>query len=159
MESGFTDRACFHPARALEDKRLSAFTPQEIEYLAGQRLGRLATAGSDGQPHVVPVAFRYNPEHDAIDIGGHDFAKRKKWRDVHANSKVAFVVDDLASVQPWRPRGIEIRGEAEVLHAGGKTVNQSFNDEMFRIKPKRIFTWGIAEGEQRFGGTGRHAGS
>jgi pyridoxamine 5'-phosphate oxidase family protein len=98
---------------------LSIFTPQEIEYLNSQRLGRLATAGTDGQPHVVPLAFRYNPEHDTIDISGHDFAKRKKWRDVHQNPKVALVVDDLASIQPWWPRGIEIRGVAEVLQSGG----------------------------------------
>jgi pyridoxamine 5'-phosphate oxidase family protein len=72
---------------------LSVFTPQEIEYLNSQRLGRLATVGPDDQPHVVPLAFRYNPEHDTIDISGHDFAKRKKWRDVHKNPKVALVVD------------------------------------------------------------------
>jgi pyridoxamine 5'-phosphate oxidase family protein len=126
---------------------LSVFTPEEIEYLNSQRLARLATAGADHQPHVVPLAFRYNPEHDTIDIGGHDFAKRKKWRDVHKNPKVALVVDDLASVQPWRPRGIEIRGEAEVLQSGGKTVNPGFNDEMFRIRPRRIYTWGLVEGQ------------
>src|SRR5437870_10950798 len=64
--------------------------------------------------------------------------RRKKWRDVHSNAKVAFVVDDLASVQPWAPRGIEIRGTAEVLHSGGKTVAPHFDDEMFRISPRRI---------------------
>lgn len=131
---------------------MSVFTREEIEYLNGQRLARLATAGPDGQPHVVPLAFRYNPEHDTIDVGGHDFAKRKKWRDVHKNPKVALVVDDLASIQPWRPRGIEIRGEAEVLHSGGKTVNPGFNDEMFRIKPARIYSWGLVEGHR---GSGR----
>ncbi len=25
--------------------------------------------------------FRYNPQHDTIDVGGHDFAMRKKYRD------------------------------------------------------------------------------
>ena len=134
---------------------MSAFTHEEIDYLTSQRLGRLATVGRDGQPHVVPVAFRYNPDLDTIDISGHGFAKRKKWRDVHSNAKVAFVVDDLASVQPWAPRGIEIRGTAEVLHSGGKTVAPHFDDEMFRISPRRIYTWGLAEGEERFGGSGR----
>jgi len=134
---------------------VSVFTQEEIQYLSSQRLGRLATVGPDGQPHVVPLAFRYNPEHDTIDISGHDFAKRKKWRDVQKNPKVALVVDDLVSTQPWRPRGIEIRGEAEVLHSGGKEVNPYFNDEMFRIRPKRIYTWGLVEGEARRGGSGR----
>ena len=125
---------------------MSAFTQQEIEYLGSQRLGRLATVGSDGQPHVVPVGFRYNPDQDTIDIGGHDFTKRKKWRDVQANPKVAFVVDDIVSFQPWTVRGIEIRGEAEVLQSGGKAVVPFFDDEMFRIKPRRIYSWGLVEG-------------
>lgn len=122
---------------------MSNFTPEEIAYLQSQRLGRLATVGPNGQPHVVPVGFRYNSEQDTIDIGGHDFAKRKKWRDVHQNPLVAFVVDDLASVNPWTPRGIEVRGEAEVLGNGGETVIPGFDPEMFRIWPKRIVSWGL----------------
>jgi pyridoxamine 5'-phosphate oxidase family protein len=61
---------------------VSVFSDGEIDYLRRQRLGRLATVGQDGMPHVVPVAFRYNPDADSIDVGGHDFAKRKKFGDV-----------------------------------------------------------------------------
>jgi pyridoxamine 5'-phosphate oxidase family protein len=65
---------------------MSAFTASEITYLNGQRLGCLTTVGADGQPHVVPVGFRYNPTEDAIEIGGHSgFARRKKCRDVSYN--------------------------------------------------------------------------
>jgi pyridoxamine 5'-phosphate oxidase family protein len=125
---------------------MSVFTEKEREYLlSGVRLGRLATVGSDGIPHVVPTAFRYNPDHDTIDIGGHDFAKRKKYRDVLSNPKVAFVVDDIASVSPWRVRGIEMRGEAEVLDTGGIELMRGFDPEMFRIAPKRIVSWGLDE--------------
>ena len=126
---------------------MSHFTAEEIAYLLSQRLGRLATVGPDGQPHVVPVGFRYNPELDTIDIGGHDFAKRKKYRDVQRNPQVAFVVDDLASISPWRPRMIEIRGTAEVLGSGGEQVIPGFDTEMFRIRPRRIVSIGIEEGE------------
>ena len=77
---------------------MSAFTEPEIAYLRSQRLGRLATVGPDGQPHVVPVSFRYNPEQDTIDVGGHGFAQRKKYRDVQRNPRVAIVIDDLASI-------------------------------------------------------------
>jgi pyridoxamine 5'-phosphate oxidase family protein len=125
---------------------VSVFTEEEREYLlSGVRLGRLATIGSDGTPHVVPTAFRYNSDHDSLDIGGHDFAKRKKYRDVLRNPKVAFVVDDLASVNPWRVRGIEIRGEAEVLDTGGTELGRGFDPQMFRITPKRIVSWGLEE--------------
>ncbi len=123
------------------------FSPAEIAYLQSQRLGRIATVGPNGQPHVVPVGFRFNPELNTIDIGGHDFAKRKKYRDVQRNPRVAFVVDDLVSVSPWRVRGIEIRGEAQVLQSGGQEIGPNFDPEMFRIKPKRIASWGI-EGDQ-----------
>jgi pyridoxamine 5'-phosphate oxidase family protein len=125
---------------------MSAFTPAEIAYLQSQRLGRIATVGSDGRPHVVPVGFRYNPEFDTIDIGGHDFARRKKFRDVRRNPQVAFVVDDVASVNPWRVRGIEIRGEAEILETGGQSVIPGFDAEMFRIRPTRVISWGLESG-------------
>ena len=44
-----------------------SFTPNEIEYLGGQRLGRLATVGADGEPHSVPVGFHYNAALGTID--------------------------------------------------------------------------------------------
>jgi pyridoxamine 5'-phosphate oxidase family protein len=122
---------------------MSVFTPQEIDYLQSQRLARIATVGSNNQPHVVPVSFRYNPSTDTIDISGHGFVRRKKWRDVGQNPRVAVVVDDIASLDPWTVRGIEIRGEAERLMAGGEAVNPGFDAAMFRITPKRIASWGI----------------
>ncbi len=124
--------------------RKSAFTPEELAYLQNQRLGRIATIGPNGQPHVVPVSFRYNPDTDTIDVGGHGgFARRKKWRDVQHHPKVAIVVDDIASYKPWKVRGVEIRGEAEELTTGGETVRPGFDPEMMRIKPSRIISWGL----------------
>jgi pyridoxamine 5'-phosphate oxidase family protein len=123
---------------------MSAFTDAELTYLKSQRLGRLATSTLDGQPHVVPVTFRYNPTEDAIEIGGHtNFAKRKKYRDILQNSRVAFVVDDVASQNPWSVRGLEIRGTAQVLTTGGAELGPGFDPEMFRIRPRRIISWGI----------------
>ena len=121
---------------------MSVFTPAEIAYLQSQRLARIATS-ADGQPHVVPVAFRYNPETDTIDVGGHGFAQRKKFRDVQRNPRAAIVVDDLASVDPWRPRMLEVRGQVDVLTTGGDSIGPGFDPEMFRIKPRRIISFGI----------------
>ena len=64
---------------------MSAFTTREIEYLESQSMGRLATVGPDGRPHIVPLTYRYNPDEDTIDLGGIDFANTKKWRDAQAN--------------------------------------------------------------------------
>ncbi len=134
---------------------MSVFTLEEINYMQSQRLARIATVGTNGQPHVVPVGFRYNPDTDTIDIGGHNFAQRKKWRDVQQNPRVAVVIDDVASVQPWTVRGIEIRGKAEMLMAGGETVVRGFDSAMFRITPQRIVSWGINPAADAWIPTGR----
>src|SRR5215212_5933351 len=102
------------------DRSMSVFTDKEIEYMNEQRLGRLATVDAEGNPHVVPVAFRYNEELDAVDIGGHNFAGSKKFRDVGKTGRAAFVVDDM--LPPWRARGVEVRGRAEVRSEGGKEI-------------------------------------
>jgi pyridoxamine 5'-phosphate oxidase family protein len=92
-----------------------AFTDAELDYLAGQPLGRVATAQPNGTLQVSPVGFRFNSRTNTIDIGGHGMARSRKFRNVADNGRVAFVVDDLASVNPWRPRGLEIRGHAEAI--------------------------------------------
>jgi pyridoxamine 5'-phosphate oxidase family protein len=125
----------------MEGNQMSVFTPAEIEYLKGQRLGRLATVNSKGEPHVVPVSFRYNPELDTIDIGGRNIAQSKKFRDAARYGRVAFVVDDV--LPPWKPRGIEIRGRAEVFSTGGQEIVASFAPELIRVYPARIIGWGI----------------
>lgn len=125
---------------------MSVFTDKEIEYLRSQRHGRLATIGPQGDPHVVPVMFRYNDEKDTIDIGGHSFATRRKYRDMQCDPRVAFVVDD---VLPPQPRMIEIRGTVEFGNAG-KAINQRFDDEMVYLRPRRVVSIGI-DGDERFG--------
>ena len=120
---------------------MSNFTQAEIEYLKSQRLGRLATVNSKGEPHVVPVGFRYNPDFDAIDIGGRNIAPTKKYRDAVRQGRAAFVVDDV--LPPWKPRGIEIRGRAEVFPTGGQEIVSSFSPEIIRVYPAKIISWGI----------------
>ena len=119
---------------------MSAFTEAEIEYLKGQRLGRLATVGPGGNPQNNPVGFRYNAEAGTIDIAGYNMGASQKFRNVRANGRVAFVVDDIASITPWRVRGIEIRGHAEAL---ADQSAKGTGDEIIRIHPRRIIAWGI----------------
>jgi pyridoxamine 5'-phosphate oxidase family protein len=122
---------------------VAVFTDKEAAYLGKQRLGRLATSGSDGAPHVVPVGFHYNPSLDTIEIGGHALGKTRKFHNVRHDPRVSFVVDDLESVDPWTPRGIEVRGTAEALDYGGALLGPGFGPELIRIYPRRIIAWGI----------------
>jgi pyridoxamine 5'-phosphate oxidase family protein len=117
---------------------MSVFTETELQYLRGGRqLGRLATVGTDGTPHVVPVGWIYNAASETIDIGGRDLAKTKKFRDVTSTGRAAIVIDDLESVDPWRPRGVEVRGRADAI---------PLPTPLIRIHPERIVTWGLGPG-------------
>ena len=120
---------------------MSIFTENELDYLRKQRLGRLATVDRDGNPHVVPVGFRYNSETDTIDVGGHNIAQSKKWRDVGKHPRVAFVVDDV--LPPWQPRSIEILADVELLERGGENFGKGFDPQVMRLQPVKIIAWGL----------------
>jgi pyridoxamine 5'-phosphate oxidase family protein len=118
-------------------------TTAQIDYLATQRLGRIATAGRDGRPHVVPTSFRFNPDLGTVDVGGMHVSTTKKYRDVQANGFAAIVVDDLVSTDPWTPRMLEIRGRAEAVPSGGAHLGPGFDDGFIRIHPDKVNSFGI----------------
>jgi len=114
---------------------MSVFSEKELAYLSSERrLARVATVGKDGTPHVVPVGWTYNAELGTIDIGGFQPEHTKKYRDVQHSGRAAVVIDDIASVSPWRVRGIEVRGRAEAI-SGPRAL--------IRIHPERVVSWGI----------------
>jgi pyridoxamine 5'-phosphate oxidase family protein len=129
-----------------KEQHMSVFTNNELDYLREQRLGRLATVDSAGDPHVVPVGFRYNPETDSIDIGGHDIAQSKKWRDAGQHPRLAFVVDDV--LPPWQPRSIEILADAELLESGGDEFGHGFDPQIIRLHSVQIIAWGVDKERQ-----------
>jgi pyridoxamine 5'-phosphate oxidase family protein len=117
---------------------MSVFTDAELGYLTGGRqLGRIATVGADGTPHVVPVAWIYNAARDTIEIGGYELERTKKFRDIARTERAAIVIDDLESTDPWHPRGIEVRGRAEAI---------AMPTALIRIYPERIVSWGLGPG-------------
>ena len=122
-----------------------ALTEAEIAYLESQPVGRLATVSPDGMPQVNPVGFRYDAELGVIDIGGRGLSATKKFRNVAAGSRAALVIDEV-SQQPWRVRGLEIRGDAEVL-VEQEPQRPGFSPELIRIHPRRVISWGIEPGQ------------
>ena len=119
-----------------------SLTDSEREYLSTQHLGRLATVGPKGDPQNNPVGFAYNAGTGTIDIRGWNMAQSRKYRNLRGNDQVAFVVDDLASVQPWRVRGIEIRGRAETAVVAAEEGSYLGGD-VIRVHPRTVFSWGI----------------
>src|SRR5579862_3601781 len=122
---------------------MTRLSTEQINYLAGQRLGRIATAGADGKPHVVPTSFRYNHDLGTVDVGGLHVDTTKKYRDVQVNPAAAIVIDDLASIDPWTPRMLEIRGRAEAVPNGGDDLGPGFGTAFIRLYPEKVNSFGI----------------
>ena len=123
------------------------FTEAELTYLRDQPLGRLATVQKDGTLQVSPVGFSFNPDSGTIDIGGYTMSTSQKYLNVAANGRVAFVVDDIAGLDPWRVRCLEIRGRAEAV-PGPHAADGDPNGALIRITPQRIIAFGLEEPDQ-----------
>jgi pyridoxamine 5'-phosphate oxidase family protein len=108
-------------------------TDAEVAWLLSCRLlARIATVGADGAPHVTPVGWSFNQTDHVFEIGGRDLATTKKFRDVARSHRAAIVIDEV--LPPWRPRGLEVRGRAEVV---------TNPQPLIRLYPRRLIGWGI----------------
>jgi PPOX class F420-dependent enzyme/OxyR family protein len=112
---------------------MSVFSEAEIAFLQSKTMGRLATIGADGRPHLIPLTYRFNAEEDAIDIGGINFGNSKKWRDMLQNPRVAFLVDDAS---PAGAHAIEVRGDAEPHFEGGESINPALSQLQTRVRTR-----------------------
>jgi pyridoxamine 5'-phosphate oxidase family protein len=125
----------------VKEQRMSVFTDLEVAYLQSQRLSRLATASASGEPEVSAVGFGL--EGDAIVSGGIDLTKTVRFRNLKENPRATIVIDDLASTDPWTPRGVKVRGAA--------TIEEHDGSLRIRIVPEVIWSWGInPDAEKRF---------
>lgn len=98
------------------------FTPTELEFLRSQRIGRLATVGPSGWPHVVPVM--YTVEEDCaleFDVDG------VKLRNLTSEPRAAMVIDAMGP-----KRGVSMQGRAELI-----------GPERARLTPAHKFSWGL----------------
>ncbi len=97
-------------------------------------LGRIATVGRDGTPHVVPSGWTYNEALGTVDVTGRDVQTTKKFRDVARSGRAAIVIDGVTEGQGWSPWAIEIGGRAEAV---------SGPPALIRIYPDRVRSWGL----------------
>ena len=114
------------------------FTEKETEYLKSQRLARIGTVSADLQPDVSPVGYEFDGEY--FYVGGMNNKATRKYKNVaDGNSRVALVVDDLESVDPWSPRGIRVFGTADIVDHEGYAGSGSY----LRIRPTVTWSWNV----------------
>jgi len=118
-----------------------SYTVPEVEYIKSQRLARIATVSKDGQPEVVPVGFEFDGNYFYVGSHSQDtFLKTRKYKSVRdGNVLVGLVIDDLESVDPWKPRGVKLYGTAEIVEHNGMFGRGKY----LRITPKVSWSWGI----------------
>jgi len=117
-------------------------TDVERDYLQSQPLARLATVDASGAPQNSPVGAFFDEETGGIVIGGHAMGTTRKFRNVRHNGRVALVVDDLVSQDPWTVRGLEIRGTAVALD-DVEPPAPFMSREVIRITPTWVSSWGV----------------
>lgn len=117
------------------------FNPDERAWLASQKLGRLATVSPDGVVGNAPVTFFVRAD-DTIDIGGMRMGATKKFRNVQAGSRVAFVVDVVDTSKGWHPIYLEIRGTAEAL-SDVEPPGDGFSREVIKIHPDWVKSFNL----------------
>lgn len=112
------------------------FSETELRFvISGHRsLGRVATVGRDGTPHVVPAGWTYNETLGTLDVTGRDVEATKKFRDVVRTGRAAIVIDGIAGGEGWNPWAIEIAGRAEAITGPPALI---------RIHPERVRSWGL----------------
>ena len=98
------------------------FSPNELEFLRSQRIGRLATVGPSGWPHVVPVMYTVDDDGALeFDVDG------VKLRNLTSEPRAAMVVDAMGP-----KRGVSMQGRAELV-----------GPERARLSPDHKFSWGL----------------
>ncbi len=120
------------------------FSKAEIDYIKSQKLARIATMNKSGQPDLVPVAFEFDGQYFWVGSHSQDiFLNTRKYKNVkEGRSRVALVIDDLKSIDPWAPRLVKVYGTAEVLEHQGIFGPGKY----LRITPKVSWSMGAIEG-------------
>ncbi|MEV0384355.1 PPOX class F420-dependent oxidoreductase [Nonomuraea sp. NPDC050643] len=119
-----------------------SFTDEEIAYLRSQPLARVATLAGGGQPDVVPVAYEFDGAHFWIGGVGREVLRTRKFRNIAAgNAKVALVVDDMVSFEPFVARGVRVYGVAEEPVERVGLVGPGLYS---RITPTISWSWNMA---------------
>ena len=119
-----------------------SFTQEELAYLRSQPLARFATLGSEQQPDVVPVAFEFDGTFFWVGGSGSTVLETRKFRNVRAgHERVALVVDDMVSFDPFVARAIRVYGRAEGPFERAGMVGPGL---FLRITPTVSWSWNMA---------------
>ena len=145
---------------------MTHFTPDQLAFLQAQRAGRLATATSDGVPHVIPVCYACDGAslYIALDTKPKRVAptRLRRIRNILENPRVALVIDRYSD--DWSELAyLLIQGTAMLLrpdqaeHSGAVALlRQRYaqylampieQQPVIAIRPAKVVAWGLGTGD------------
>jgi coenzyme F420-0:L-glutamate ligase / coenzyme F420-1:gamma-L-glutamate ligase len=145
---------------------MTHFTPVQLAFLQAQRAGRLATATSEGLPHVIPVCYACDGASlfIALDAKPKRVApeRLRRIRNILENPRVALVIDRYSD--DWSQLAyLLIQGTAALVHAGEAEHSRAIallrdryvqyltmpieQQPVIAIRPTKVVTWGLGTGE------------
>lgn len=115
------------------------FTPEEIDYMRSQPVGRIGTVDADGQPDAAPIGIEYDGRHFYVG-GGHATEKTRKFRNVAAGQdKIVLLWDDVVTTDPWTPRFLRVYGTGDFVEHDGMFGSGTY----LRITPTVSWSWNL----------------
>src|SRR6266487_3489417 len=141
---------------------MTHFTPNQLAFLHAQRAGRLATATSDGAPHVIPVCYACDGAslYIALDAKPKRVApeRLRRIRNILENPRVALVIDRYSD--DWSQLAyLLIQGTAALIHPGEAEHNRAVallheryvqylampieQQPIIAIRPAKVVAWGL----------------
>jgi PPOX class probable F420-dependent enzyme len=142
------------------------FTPEQLTFLQAQRAGRLATATSDGAPHVIPVCYACDGECLFIALDAKPKrvapARLRRIRNILENPRVALVVDCYSD--DWSQLAyLLIQGSAMLIEPGDAEHSRAVallreryvqyltmpieQQPVIAIRPTKAVAWGLGIGD------------
>ena len=139
---------------------VSGLSPSQVRFIQAARVAHLATAGADGQPHVIPICFVFDGKHFYSPIDEKPKrtspAKLKRLINIQTNPQAALLIDRYSEV--WNHLAyVLILGKAKILYRGAahteavRRLRRKYPQyrqmaiqtrPMIRITPTRWTFWG-----------------
>jgi pyridoxamine 5'-phosphate oxidase family protein len=115
------------------------FSAHELSYLQSQPLMRIGTVAGNGQVDVDAVMFEFDGAR--FFIGGVNLASTRKYKNIAGGQTlVSLLLDDLATVQPWQPRGLKVHGRAVIVE---RDAGRFGPGAYFAVTPLVSWSWGV----------------
>ena len=119
-------------------------TDDEVEFIKGERIGRLATASPSGAPDVASCLAIYRRSLGVFLMGGQGIERTRRYHNARRNPQARLVFDAI-SWEPYDIRGVKVAGSISIHVADEEISFGVMGIPLLVLRPERKWTWGFEE--------------